>query len=183
MLVGAGAVLAAWAAPALLHFGGAPGWPALLAARGVSRPRWLAATLVALSVAQAWLAAVVALAFAVVAARLGWGGWGAAGQLLAAGSGPLAVVTAAALAAAAVFRRPLPAGAATLALVFAGHLAPGLDWVAARQEGAAAVVWRVLDGLVPNLAAAPNASVLATQGLHALWFAAVAAWIHVGRED
>jgi hypothetical protein len=183
VLVGAGALLAAWAAPVLLHAGRAPGWPALLAARGVSRPGWLAATLVALLVAQAWLAAAVALAFAAVAVRLGWGGWGAAGELLAAGAGPLAVVAAAALAAAAVFRRPLPAAAATLALAFAGHLAPGLDWIAARQDGASAAAWRLLDGLVPDLAAAPDAGVLAVQGLHTLWFAAVAAWVHAGRED
>lgn len=174
ILASSGSLLAAVVAPRLLRGGDAPGWPWLLAARGVSARLWVGASFAALLVALAWLTAMAAFAFGIAAARFGHDGWEAGWNLARGQFGPLVVVAASALAWAALLRRSSLATAATLILAAAGHLAPALAWAAAQQPGGVGGLSMIIVRLVPDLAAAASGSVDAVRAGQALAFLAVA---------
>lgn len=170
----AGVLMAALVGPALVQGGLRSGVAAAFFARGVSRRVWLAANLVAVWTVLAWLALLLGAALALV---LGWHGHRgalAAGAILVGDLGVLLVLASAAVLFAALFNQATPAALATVGFALAALLAPIIERMAERSEGAGRVFWRLLDWLVPNfagLAEAPwGVAVLGGLGYGAAWF-------------
>lgn len=184
-LWGTGVMIAALVGPALVQGGVKAGSAAALFARGVSRWAWVAATIVALWTALAWLTLLVA---AGLAALLVWhghaGAWGAA-ALLARDLGALLVLANAAVLFSALFGQPTPASLATVGLALAAALAPIVERMAARSEGMERGFWTVLDWAVPNFAAlvgAPGSAGLVWVSGYAAAYAVAAGLIFSRRE-
>lgn len=182
-----GVLLLAMLAAGLLRGGAAGGLAALLLVRGMSWLEWIVAVWLALLAATGALVAACAMGLALTLLAAGYAAAVPVclGQLLL-GVGPLAIVSGAALLAAAIARSAPLAVFLVLAIALAGQLAPIIRLAQQRSEGAGLRLWQALDFLVPDF------SVFASGGgpwpaLYALGyavvFAAAAAWMFSRRED
>jgi len=138
----------------LVHGGLERGRAGLLFTRGVRRPEWLVACLVAVWVSLAWLALA---AHVLLGLLLAWHGHAVSVAGLAVTGGlamlRLGLVACFALAMCAVSRSPLLAMTLALALTVTAQLAPVIAWAASHGRPAARVAWSVLDWMLPNFAA------------------------------
>lgn len=181
-----GSVLVALVGPAVFFEGLRSGTTVVLLLHGARRGGVAVAQIMAAGVAVGWLATLCALATTGLLAALGHGAWtGEALAGLARAMGPLLVLAAAGVFFAGLARSALLATTLTLALAFAGHLAPILASASAHTRGIAQAGWTILGWLVPNFGMADGASAVAAAGYfaaYALVYAGLAAWVFSHRE-
>lgn len=178
-----GALLAALVGPALFFDGLRSRTTVVLLLHGARRGAIVAAQIAATLVALGWTTVLCALATAGLLRWLGHGALvGEGTRALAHGAGPLLVLAAASVFFAALTRGALLATMLTLALAFAGHLAPVLGQATAHATGLARASWTLLSWLVPNFAGAGGVGNTAYFIAYALLYGALAAWVFSRRE-
>lgn len=186
VLAFAGAVLVALVGPAVFFEGLQSGTTSVLLVHGARRGGVVAAQIAASGVAVGWLTALCALATTGLLAALGHGAWtGEALAALARAMGPLLVLAAASVFFAGLARSALLATTLTLALAFAGHLAPIVASASAHTRGISPAGWTILGWLVPNFGVADSATTVAAAGyfaVYALVYAGLAGWVFSRRE-
>lgn len=186
VLATAGAMLVALVGPAVFFEGLRSGTTVVLLVHGARRGGVVAAQIAAVGVAVGWLATLCALATIALLGALGHGVWtGEALVALARATGPLLVLAAASVFFAGLARSALLATTLTLALAFAGHLAPVLASASAHPGGMAQAGWTILGWLVPNFGVADSASPAGAAGYfaaYALVYATLAGWVFSRRE-
>lgn len=152
-----GTVLAALAGPLLVIGGIEQRTTELLLMRGVRRTELIVAQVVALCILLGWLTlTATAVTGGVLPAAKAGEGWAQVWAALAPTWPVLGVTAAVAVLMAVIFRTVLLAGAGTLALAAAGHLAPVLERLQSATDGWARTAGLLLDGLVPDFTVAMN---------------------------